>query len=146
MVSNVLNTFMSHNRSDAILLSICRLLCFMPVSAAAVAACAAPRVEVYTQLACWELRPEYTVGERNSPLGSIHTKIIERRKEWTEDDSIDLSTIVDTKSFSFDANFSMNAGRDDEDNAQKKCAKDPVVQAAVAKLIAREFLSANDLP
>ncbi|KAI0072772.1 MFS general substrate transporter [Panus rudis PR-1116 ss-1] len=76
-------------------------LSLVPFTAIAMSASLAPRIEIYTKLACEVHRPEYSVGQGNTSASWINEFI--------------TATILD--------------GKED-----KRCASDPVVQAAVAKL------------
>ncbi|THG94666.1 hypothetical protein EW026_g6843 [Hermanssonia centrifuga] len=77
-------------------------LLLIPFAGAATAATLAPRIDIYTQLACAIHKPEYTIGRGSDGSG--------------------LLTL---------SQLSVTFSSEDE---RRLCAKDPVVQAAVAKL------------
>ncbi|KLO13488.1 MFS general substrate transporter [Schizopora paradoxa] len=98
------------------------ILSTMPFSAMAMSACVAPRVEIYTELACRAHRPEYETGRILPPMffRAIEPQVI---ANYTEDD---ISYIVP----------SLNYGDNFAPEEPNPCAKDPEVNAAAAKLIA----------
>lgn len=106
----------------------------VPFSAIAMSACAAPRIEVYTELVCLAHRPEYTVGDRNmiqhpTPIDTLSVSSAFQI----------ISAVIDTNSNNADPlSYESAAQRDDR---QRKCFEDPVVQAATAKLIAGEYIA-----
>ena len=120
----------------------------MPFTAIAMSACAAPRVAIYTELACRVHRPDYSVG---SALSSYHD---------VNPAGQGLNTGI---GFGHSHNFNMLDGirmaashlqipyhpplvvndpdavfhiAQDDAERQHQCAADPKVQAAVSKLIA----------
>lgn len=111
----------------------------VPFSAIAMSACAAPRIEVYTELVCLAHRPEYTVGDRNmiqhpTPIDTLSVSSAFQI----------ISAVIDTNSNNADPlSYESAAQRDDR---QRKCFEDPVVQAATAKLIAGEYIAPPGLP
>ncbi|KAH8116885.1 MFS general substrate transporter [Phellopilus nigrolimitatus] len=112
------------------------LLCMMPITSMAMSACAAPRVEIYTQLACLEHKPEYTVGRRANidnfyGIGELNS--FKFNDDYAYPDA-NISSMFHSKPFY--AVYEGYATRDEETNKGSKCASDPTVQAAVAKLIA----------
>ncbi|THG99442.1 hypothetical protein EW145_g7263 [Phellinidium pouzarii] len=115
------------------------LLCTMPFSAMAGAACAAPRVEIYTLLACLEHKPEYTVGSQlgNSSISlygvdDVFSSELEGAYDFPNTEL--RSSIIDFKSSH--AVHGDSAIPNDNTETINKCATDPIVGAATAKLIA----------
>jgi len=96
------------------------ILAVLPFTAMAMSACIAPRVEIYTELACRAHKPEYKTGRRISVTGIAYPQLI---ANFTESNTDPFLPIL---------NFDDNAALD----MDKRCAKDPEVQAAAAKLIA----------
>ena len=96
----------------------------MPFSAMAMSACVAPRVEIYTELACRAHRPDYETGRKFSEPPMVF-QVVEPQaiSNYTEDD---ISFIVP----------SLNYGDNSAPEELNPCAKDPEVNAAAAKLIA----------
>lgn len=106
----------------------------VPFSAIAMSACAAPRIEVYTELVCMAHRPEYTVGDRNmiqhpTPIDTLSVSSAFQI----------ISAVMDTNTNIADS-FSYESAAQ-KDDRQRKCFEDPVVQAATAKLIAGEYIA-----
>lgn len=125
----------SYNRNQ---LSFCRLLSIVPLSAIATSACIAPRIEVYTLLACSVHKPE--VFEKTLRLGGYAGFPTENSPH------IVLPPVVLANSFDrSDPWFSPSVPVLDVQNVSyvtaqpNPCALDPVVQAAVATLTAGEF-------
>lgn len=111
----------------------------VPFSAIAMSACAAPRIEVYTELVCLAHRPEYTVGDRNmiqhpTPIGTLSVSSAFQI----------ISAVMDTNTNIADS-FSYESAAQ-KDDRQRKCFEDPVVQAATAKLIAGEYIAPPPSP
>lgn len=48
-----------------------RFLCVVPFASSATASTAAPRVEIFTELACIAYKEHYTIGEGNKTIDSI---------------------------------------------------------------------------
>ncbi len=103
-----------------------RLLAAMPFSAMAMSACVAPRVEIYTELACRAHRPEYKTGRGLSQIPFVVDR--EVVASFTKDD---IGAIVPELNFGDNTAFELEV--------PNPCAKDPEVNAAAAKLIAGEF-------
>lgn len=105
----------------------------VPFSAIAMSACAAPRIEVYTELVCLAHRPEYTVGDRNmiqhpTPIDTLSVSSAFQI----------ISAVIDRNSINDNPLSYESAAQ--KDDRQRKCFEDPVVQAATAKLIAGEYI------
>ena len=101
----------------------CRLLCLMPFAAIAMSATLAPRVEIYTTLACRVHRPDIY----DQPFSFLMGNAADSSRAMSHVPS----NLLDVRNFStrgLDYNELIAQG--------KRCASDPVVQAAVAKLSA----------
>lgn len=105
----------------------------VPFSAIAMSACAAPRIEVYTELVCLAHRPEYTVGDRNTIQHPTPIDTLSVSSAFQI-----ISAVMDTNTNIADS-FSYESAVQ-KDDRQRKCFEDPVVQAATAKLIAGEHI------
>lgn len=88
----------------------------------------APRIEIYTMLACDAHKPEYTAGRGTEGLG-IHPPW------WSKDDIVQISasTAVSANSLNEQA-LSISMSNDTIPPSPQLCRSDPVVQAAVARL------------
>ena len=104
----------------------------VPFSAIAMSACAAPRVEIYTELVCRRHRPDYTFGDRNMYPHSV----IPGSLDVTSPPE-DTSSMANTWPFYVGATIpeTLQALGEKEDK-QRECFEDPVIQAGAAKLIA----------
>ena len=88
-----------------------------------------PRIEIYTTLACNFLIPE--CGERSQQpgiLGFPHSNDC-RIPAVAHQSSVDISDV-----FMIDKSLQTSNGVDTPPTREQRCASDPVVQAAVAKL------------
>jgi hypothetical protein len=112
-----------------IMVSLTRLLVMIPLAAIVASAAFAPRIEVYTALACKVHRPEYFVTEATHP-SSVERQNLDLksfpRSSFDSPDAVDRLYLDDVGSLSL---FQGGSKRD-----LNPCASDPVVQAAVAKL------------
>ncbi len=97
-----------------------RFLLLIPFAGAATAATLAPRIDIYTQLACAIHKPEYTIG-RGSDGSGLPTLS-------------QLSVTFSSEGMCFTARNSLYELISISADERRLCAKDPVVQAAVAKL------------
>ena len=105
-----------------------RLICVLGFTSAAVGATLAPRVEIYTMLACQVHKPD--IFRENYPLPQIpiHPPIF-----------LPQTSAIDSRSSPSHV-FWENPATPSSDPAKRNlCAKDPVVQAAVARLSASEY-------
>ncbi|EJD02383.1 MFS general substrate transporter [Fomitiporia mediterranea MF3/22] len=112
------------------------LLCVTPLSSIAMSAAIAPRVEVYTYLACLEHRPEYTTGTLGYGL-ELYQNNDTAPVAFTED----KDSLIDAwmSPYLGPSVFTMSGesiGMLKESKDTNRCASDPVVQAAAAKIIA----------
>ena len=111
-----------------------RLLAIMPFTAIATSSTMAPRIEIYTTLACSIHRPEI-FGESLQPLdilGSI-VQLSMVPAVAHKSSSMEISNVfMIEKSLQID-------DKDTLPTRKQRCASDPVVQAAVAKLTAGEY-------
>ena len=108
-----------------------RLLIIMPFTSIATSATAAPRIEIYTTLACSIHRPDI-FGESSQQLDILD--FVQPLNNYRipaahQSGSIDMSdAFMIGKSLQF-------KDADTPPTRKQRCASDPVVQAAVAKLI-----------
>lgn len=117
----------------------------MPFTAIAMSACAAPRVAIYTELACKVHRPDYSTG-RTFVANANHTiphpaTVIGPSmslgglgfgRTASSADIYITPLVLNTVG---DVSYVMQ----DDAERQHQCATDPKVQAAVSKLIAGVF-------
>lgn len=106
-------------------------------------ACAAPRVEIYTLLACLEHKPEYTVGKKNQST-SIDLDLdlygsYEVRPTVFASEPLPYEGLFSPPSFAAEAGGAWAGMFVKGESESTKCAADPVVQAAAAKLIAGAY-------
>ena len=112
-----------------------RILGVVPFTAIAASSTITPRIEIYTSVACNFLRPDY--GEIPSPqqpatniLGFLHSDDCRIPVLASQSSCGDISDI-----FMIDNLESLQINAVDAPPTRKqRCASDPVVQAAVAKL------------
>ena len=102
----------------------------MPFTSIATSATAAPRIEIYTTLACSIHRPDI-FGESSQQLDILD--FVQPLSNYRipaahQSGSIDISDVLIGKSLQFN-------DADSPPTRKQRCASDPVVQAAVAKLI-----------
>jgi hypothetical protein len=101
----------------------------MPFTAIATSSTIAPRIEIYTTLACSILRPEYGESPQQSDiLGFLHSNDCRIPTVAHQSSCVDFSDV-----FMIDKSLQTN-GADTPPTRKQRCASDPVVQAAVAKL------------
>ena len=112
-----------------------RLLAIVPFTAIAASSTITPRIEIYTSLACSFLRPEYGESHQQPAdiLGLLHS-VDCRISAMTHQSS--CVNIPD--GFMTDTSLRTN-GMDTPPTRKQRCASDPVVQAAVAKLTTRAY-------
>ena len=104
----------------------------MPLSAIASSLTVAPRIEIYTTLTCSILRPDYGDSpQRPDILGYLHSN--DYRIPTVAHQSSNLSCVDVSDVFMIDKSLQAN-GADTPPTRKQRCASDPVVQAAVAKL------------
>jgi hypothetical protein len=115
----------------------------MPLSSIAMSTTIAPRIEIYTMLACDAHKPEYTAGRGLENLG-IHMPFSAKSSDLVSATYVSqsFSSSLETNPV-IDLNLApVHAGADkDSTNGTvlpnpKLCRSDPEVQAAVAKLTA----------
>ena len=106
-----------------------RLLVITPFTSIATSATYAPRIEVYTTLACSIHRPDI-FGESHQHLDILD--LIQHSNDYRTPAVAHQSSSVDIRSdvFMFEKSLQTN----DAPTKKQRCASDPVVQAAVAKL------------
>ncbi|TDL24842.1 MFS general substrate transporter [Rickenella mellea] len=129
------------------------LLCLMPFTAIAMASTIAPRVELYTRLACREHKPEYSAGRGPSSSNYLTTNgyphgihvdanISERASQISTLPYMSLAALgsfpIATQPFYRDMpeDPTHNQTSADKERERQLCASDPEVQAHVAKLMA----------
>ncbi|OCB86786.1 MFS general substrate transporter [Sanghuangporus baumii] len=116
------------------------LLCTTPFSSIAMSACVAPRIEIYTLLACRQHKPEYTVGD--CPHGiDVNTNNTVLPTSFSRlRDSLPISDyqypLPGSKTISLLFDEPALGTIKESSDSKSKCASDPVVQAAAAKIIA----------
>lgn len=125
-----------------------RLLCAVPFSAGIKSATLAPKVEIYTQLACRVHKPDI-YDSQTWDAGDAFSKALTPRAEVGRSVESDLSfpwapiirsnnsPLVGTPE---DPRPVVLAGRATGKKPASPCAADPTVQAAVARLSAGEYL------
>ena len=125
-----------------------RLLMFTPFAAMAGSATITPRIDIYTTLACSFIRPEYGDGlqQQLDILGGfLHSNDcsssyrIPAAAVAHQSSCMNISDVI-----IFDKSFQTN-GPDTPPTRKQRCASDPVVQAAVAKLTSRAYRIASIL-
>lgn len=110
-----------------------------PISGIGFSAAFAPRVEVYTSLACRVHKPQFFP---DSPPGSFCQPLDYDSSPSPQTGSATFSPTqsdVDQSPFLFvpySAHYASGSRFEDDPNTRKKCATDPDVQAAVASLLA----------
>ena len=111
-----------------------RLIIAIPFTAMSVAATMAPRIEIYTILACRVHRPEYT---RNNQFSyELNLPHVGGNELITPGPTFGM--LADYRSARQDINISVLQGKMHQSTTEddQNCASDPDVQAAVAKLTA----------
>ena len=119
-----------------------RLLTATPFTVIAGSSTITPRIEMYTTLACSILRPEYWPEYGESPqqpadiLGSPHSNdcripAVPVAHQYHQSSCVNISDmfVIDKSLQTYDT--------DTPPTRKQRCASDPVVQAAVAKLTTR---------
>jgi len=109
------------------LIVLVRLICVLGFTSAAVGATLAPRVEIYTMLACQVHKPDIFRENYPSPQSPIHPPIFLPQTTATE------------RSEPVHVFWEAPATPSSDPVKRNLCAKDPVVQAAVARLTASEY-------
>lgn len=112
-----------------------RLLIITPFTAMAASSTITPRIEIYTSLACSFLRPEYgeSLQQPADILGFLHTNDCRIPAVALHSSCVNFSDV-----FMIDKSLQTN-GADAPPTRKQRCASDPVVQAAVAKLTTRAY-------
>ena len=111
-----------------------RLLITMPFAAIATSATITPRIEIYTTLACSTLRPDYEESpQQPNIVGFLHSNYCRIPAVAHQSRCVDISDI-----FMINKSLQTN-GADTPPTRKQRCASDPVVQAAVAKLTTRAY-------
>ena len=106
----------------------------MPFTAIATSSTIAPRIEIYTTLACSILRPDYgEVPQQADNLGFLHSNECRISAMAHQSSCVDISNV-----FMIDKSL-QTIGADTPPTRKQRCASDPVVQAAVAKLTTRAY-------
>lgn len=120
-----------------------RVIAMLPISSMAMTSAAAPRVAIYTELACREHKPEYTVGRRLAHLDALSGVSRSHYHEIAPADTVNrsvpygLDVLAESSVYLQPFFLEDSASRNEtEDLPNNECAADPVVQAATAKLIA----------
>lgn len=114
-----------------------RLIAAIPFSAIAMAATMAPRIEIYTILACSVHRPEYT---RNHHLAKeLNLPYLGNNEFFTPGPTLGVLAGHENIQQSINISFSQGQIHQSSTEDEQDCASDPVVQAAVAKLTAGQF-------
>jgi len=123
----------------------CRLLLALPFASVSTAATLAPRIEIYTILACSVHKPEYTMHLRLSK--QLGLPYLEDASDLLVSNALRSGFVVSPLlpiNVASEGNIAhiylpdASNGTDDDDKWLDRCASDPVVQAAVAKLTAGE--------
>lgn len=111
----------------------------IPVSTVAMSATTAPRIEIYTELACLELKPEYSVGRGSSPMDHLSIPGSDLHMDFHDYHGVHLSSHSAWQSVSVElSSFDDGTSSPSDEETPNRCATDPEVQAAVAKLITGE--------
>ena len=121
-----------------------RLVGMMPFSAIAMSSTIAPKIEIYTFLACSVHKPDIYYSQKLPVIGGIEgvIPVIDNSPIIPSLDQPQVDVTHDNLGMVHISNLT-NA----EDNTgPQACASDPVVQAAVAKLSAGTFLSFPIVP
>ena len=113
-----------------------RLLAIMPFTSIAMSATMAPRIEIYTVLACSVHKPD--IFKQSFP--GLELGLVEEPKQLSTHSSVQLIDRVYLPHLTDKLGRAANGSVPTNPNL---CASDPVVQAAVAKLTAGAF---SDLP
>ena len=116
-------------------LACSRLLCIMPFATIAMSATLAPRVEIFTTLACRVHRPDiYDQGF----MGNAGESLRATSKFILSHVSSNLLQVHSVSTRGLEYNELIGSG--------KRCASDPVVQAAVAQLLASKCRGREEYP
>ena len=106
----------------------------LPFTAIATSSTLAPRIEIYTTLACSILRPDYGESPQQPDIvGLLHSDDCRIPAVAHQSSCVDISDV-----FMIDKSF-QNNDVDTPPTRKQRCASDPVVQAAVAKLTTRAY-------
>jgi hypothetical protein len=108
-----------------------------PFAAIATSSTIAPRIEIYTTLACSILRPDHGESPQQPDiLGFLHSNdcIFPAASVAHQSSCMDISDV-----FMTDKSLQTNNTVDTPPTRKQRCASDPVVQAAVAKLTSRAY-------
>ena len=101
----------------------------MPFTAIATSLTIAPRIEIYTTVACSILKPEYGENPQQPEIvGFFHSNDCRNPPAAHQSSCVDISDIL-----MIDKALQTN-GVDTPPTREQRCASDPVVQAAVARL------------
>ena len=94
-----------------------------------------PRIQIYTTLVCNNLRPDYGESPLQQPdfVGFLHSNDCRIPALVHQQSCVDISDV-----FMVDKSLQTN-GADTPPTRKQRCASDPVVQAAVAKLTTRAY-------
>ena len=106
-----------------------------PITVIAGSSTITPRIEIYTSLACSFLRPEYGENPQQPAniLGFLHSNDCRIPALAHQSSCVDISDV-----FMIDKSL-LSYGADTPPTRKQRCASDPVVQAAVAKLTTRAY-------
>ena len=115
-----------------------RLLCIMPFAAIAMSATLAPRVEIFTTLACRVHRPDIYDQDFSSLMGNAGDSSRATSKIILSHVSSNFFQVHNVSTRRLEYNQLIVQG--------KRCASDPVVQAAVAKLLASKCRGREEYP
>ena len=110
----------------------------MPFTAMAGSSTITPRIDIYTTIACSFLRPDYGESplQHADILGFLHSKNDFHGVAHHQSSCVDISGV-----FMVDKSLLTNGM--DTPARKQRCASDPVVQAAVAKLTSCEYRIGN---
>ena len=112
-----------------------RLLVITPFTVIAAASTVTPRIEIYTSLACSFLRPDYGESPQQPAdiLGFLHSNNCRIPAVAYQSSCVNFSYV-----FTIDKSLQTDDS-DTPPTRKQRCASDPVVQAAVAKLTTRAY-------
>ena len=106
----------------------------VPFAAIATSSTIAPRVEIYTTLACGIIRLDYGESPQESDIiGFLHSNNCRNPAVGHQSSCVVISDI-----FMIDKSLQSNDA-DTPPTREQRCASDPVVQASVAKLTTRTY-------
>jgi hypothetical protein len=110
----------------------------LPFTAAAMAATLAPRIEIYTILACSVHKPEYTMHLSKLPDSNLLVSKSSPGFGTSPSMPANFATEQDIARTYFTGLPDASNDTEGDNKSSNRCASDPEVQAAVAKLTAGE--------